>query len=75
MKFDEFRAAKKEIEPELDRLTESIIGAAIEVHRELGPGLTENFYEAALCRELELRGISFLRQVPAQVCYKGEDRR
>jgi GxxExxY protein len=71
MKFDEFRAARNEVEPEMDRLTESIIGACIEVHRELGPGLTENFYEAALCRELELRGISFERQLPAQVCYKG----
>ena len=42
-----------------ERLTSEIIGAAIEVHRELGPGLLESSYEICLARELELRGISF----------------
>jgi GxxExxY protein len=42
-----------------DELTEKIIGAAIEVHRVLGPGLLESIYEEALCVELRLRGISF----------------
>ena len=42
---------------ELNRITEAIIGAAIEVHRVLGPGLLEESYEAALCIEFELRGI------------------
>ena len=54
-----------------DELTERIIGAAIEVHRHLGPGLLESIYEEALCVELELRGISFQRQVPVDVIYKG----
>jgi GxxExxY protein len=52
-------------------LTEKIIGAAIEVHRALGPGLLESAYEECLCRELHLRGIPFQRQVPLPVEYKG----
>lgn len=54
-----------------DELTEKIIGAAIEVHRVLGPGLLESVYEEALCVELRLRGISFQRQVEVDVNYKG----
>jgi GxxExxY protein len=54
-----------------EELTECIIGAAIEVHRALGPGLLESAYEACLCHELHLRGISFERQVPLPVEYKG----
>jgi GxxExxY protein len=72
MDFAEFRAKKGESDPELDPLTESIIGACIEVHKELGPGLTENFYEEALCHELELRGIRYRRQVEVPVSYKGK---
>ena len=71
MRFDEFRASKNEIDPELDQLTEAIIGACIEVHRELGPGLTERLYEEALCHELELRHLSFSKQVAVPVRYKG----
>ena len=52
-------------------LTESIIGAAIEVHRELGPGLIESIFEWALLRELELRGLSCLTQKVVLVNYKG----
>ena len=52
-------------------LTEQIIGAAIEVHRHLGPGLLESAYEECLCRELELRGLSFDRQKPLPLEYKG----
>jgi GxxExxY protein len=52
-------------------LTEKIIGAAIEVHRALGPGLLESAYEECLCHELNLRGLSFQRQVPLPVSYKG----
>jgi len=48
-----------------------VIGAAIEVHRRLGPGLLEGLYEAALCTELQLRNVSFKRQVPVSVLYKG----
>lgn len=48
-----------------------IIGAAIEVHRILGPGLLESVYEQALCHELNLRGVSFERQVRVPVQFKG----
>ena len=44
-----------------DSLTERIIGAAIEVHRALGPGLLESVYEEALCYEFQLRGLSYQR--------------
>jgi GxxExxY protein len=54
-----------------EQLTEAIIGAAIEVHRELGPGLLESAYEECLCHELALRGLSFKRQVELPVVYKG----
>ncbi len=56
---------------EQEHLTESIIGAAIEVHRELGPGLLESTYEECLCHELHLRGLRFQRQVELPVTYKG----
>jgi GxxExxY protein len=51
-------------------LTEQIIGAAIEVHRALGPGLLESAYEECLAHELELRNLNFQRQVPLPVIYK-----
>lgn len=51
-------------------LTESVIGAAIEVHRALGPGLLESAYEECLCHEFRLRQIQFARQVPLPVEYK-----
>jgi GxxExxY protein len=51
-------------------LTEQIIGAAIEVHRALGPGLLESAYEECLCVELGLRGIRFQSQVGLPVVYK-----
>ena len=54
-----------------DEMTEKIIGAAIEVHRLLGPGLLESIYEEALCVELRFRGISVQRQVEIDVNYKG----
>ena len=54
-----------------DGLTEKIIGAAIEVHRELGAGLLESVYEEALCCEFDLRGIKYERQCPADIYYKG----
>ncbi len=56
---------------ETNKLTEAIIGAAIEVHRALGPGLLESAYEECLCRELSLRGIPFERQVELSLSYKG----
>ena len=54
-----------------DQLTEAIIGAAIEVHRLLGPGFLESIYEEALSHELTLRGIHTERQVDIDVIYKG----
>jgi GxxExxY protein len=53
-----------------DQLSDVVIGAAIEVHRMLGPGLLESAYEECLCRELTLREIAFERQVPLPVVYK-----
>jgi GxxExxY protein len=55
----------------LEDLTQEILGAAIEVHRELGPDLLESACEECLCHELNLRGLSFQRQVPLPVQYKG----
>ena len=51
--------------------THDIVGAAIEVHRRLGPGLLESAYESCLCRELSLRGVGFQRQVDLPVYYRG----
>jgi len=56
---------------EINKLTEKIIGCAIEVHRQLGPGLLENTYEAALTVEMGDAGIHFERQVTFPVLYKG----
>lgn len=56
---------------EIDRLTETVIGAAIEVHRAIGPGLLESAYEECLAFELSLRGLRFERQKPLPVRYKG----
>ncbi|HTQ39348.1 MAG TPA: GxxExxY protein [Pirellulales bacterium] len=53
-----------------NRITEAIIGAAIEVHRSLGPGLLESAYEECLCYELSVRELKFQRQVPLPVRYK-----
>jgi GxxExxY protein len=52
-------------------LTKEIIGAAIEVHRELGPGLLESAYEICLCYELRSRGLQVECQVPLPVTFKG----
>jgi GxxExxY protein len=55
---------------EINELTEQIIGAAIEVHRALGPGLLESAYEECLAYELALRQIPFERQKPVALAYK-----
>jgi GxxExxY protein len=54
-----------------DPRTSRIIGAAIEVHKELGPGLLESAYEECLCHEFHLRGLPFRRQIDLPVSYKG----
>jgi GxxExxY protein len=51
-------------------LSERIIGLAIEVHRQLGPGLLESAYEECLCFELKQSGIAYIRQAPLAVMYK-----
>ena len=61
-----------EPDTELNALTHAVIGAAIEVHREIGPGLDEESYESALAIEFRVSGISFARQVRIDVHYKGE---
>jgi GxxExxY protein len=54
-----------------DRLSEEIIGAAIEVHRDKGPGLIESIYEWCLTKELDLRSYSYVNQKAVEISYKG----
>lgn len=61
----------KDTKASADRVSYDIVGAAIRVHRELGPGLLESAYEACLCRELSIRRIDYARQVPIPLCYRG----
>lgn len=56
---------------EHEQLTEQIIGAAIEVHRHLGPGLLESAYRKCMVRELELRELEVQAEVPLPIEYKG----
>ncbi len=55
----------------LSNLSEQVIGCAIEVHKELGPGLLESTYEQCLARELTLSNVKFEMQIPVPVYYKG----
>ncbi|MDT4953167.1 MAG: hypothetical protein QOJ02_1305 [Acidobacteriota bacterium] len=61
----------RELIPQINKVTEAIIGAAIEVHRTLGPGLLESAYCECLCRELSVRGVAFEREKPLPLEYKG----
>ena len=61
----------RDTEAQRDPLTESVLGAAIEVHRILGPGLLESAYEECLCHELSVKGLTFKRQVALPISYKG----
>ncbi len=56
----------------IDKITEKIIGAAIEVHKILGPGLLESIYEEALCHEFNLQNIQYDRQHKINVIYKDQ---
>lgn len=58
-------------EDEINQLTERVIGAAIEVHKELGPGLLESAYEECLCLELSKAGIAFQRQLALPINFHG----
>lgn len=57
----------------INQLSSKIIGAAIEVHKTLGPGLLESAYEECLCHELELRKVLFERQRELPIEYKGKE--
>jgi hypothetical protein len=61
-----------EPDPRLNRITNDIIGAAIEVHRALGPGHLESVYQKAMEIELEHRGIAFQRQLDIELKYRGQ---
>ena len=67
------KTPRRQVEPDeaLDDLAHAVIGAAIEVHKALGPGFPESIYEEALCFELNLHGLVFERQCVIPVSYKG----
>ncbi|VGO12142.1 hypothetical protein PDESU_00693 [Pontiella desulfatans] len=60
------------MDEKLNELSEKVIGAAIRVHRELGPGLLESVYQSCLALELKLMGIKVEVEVPVQVEYRGQ---
>jgi GxxExxY protein len=60
-------------EVDLDKITEKIIGSAIEVHRKLGPGLLESVYESALCIEFDEIGLNYERQKTLPVYYRNQE--
>jgi GxxExxY protein len=72
MPYEEEEPPFVEPDRELDALASAVIGACLEVHKKLGPGLDEGLYERALCVELRLRDIAFVHQVVVPVEYKGE---
>lgn len=57
---------------QIKELTYQIIGAAIEVHKHIGPGLLESVYQKCLAKEFKIRGIAFTTEHPVNVIYKGE---
>jgi GxxExxY protein len=57
---------------DINHLSSKIIGAAIQVHKALGPGLLESAYEECLCHDLSLQDMSFERQKPLPISYKGK---
>lgn len=67
-----FFDGEDEPDQELNRITNAVIGAAIEVHRHLGPGHLEAAYQRSMEIELTRRGVSHQRQAPVTLCYKGE---
>jgi GxxExxY protein len=71
--FDFRRRGDAGVDDETERLAAATIGAAIEVHREMGPGMPESAYKFALCHELDLRGIPYVSEVPVSILYKGKE--
>jgi GxxExxY protein len=65
------RSNSDAVSPETDALVRETVDASFKVHRSLGPGLLESVYEACLCRELSLRGVTFSRQRPVRIEYEG----
>ena len=65
------QSAQQPVDPVLERLAKEVIGAAIAVHRELGPGFPESVYEKSLALELGLRNVKAVSQAPVTVSYKG----
>ena len=61
----------KNMKKEFSKLSNTVIGCAIEVHKTLGPGLLESTYQQCLSRELELNGVGFKLELPLPVKYKG----
>ena len=61
-----------EVMMNMNQLSSKIIGAAIEVHKTLGPGLLESAYEECLCHELSIQGLLFEKQKPLSIDYKGK---
>jgi GxxExxY protein len=72
MPYDDEEPPFVEIDPQINKLTDAVIGAAYAVYKELGAGLDESLYEAAMCKELGFRGISYVCQAVFEVHYKGE---
>ena len=70
--FDFRRREESRVDDETEALATAVIGAAIEVHKELGPGLPEHSYHLALSHELELRGIPHECEVRVPIVYKGK---
>ncbi len=64
----------RDLEKVENQIAHAIIGAGIEVHKQLGPGLLERAYEACLAHELTTRKVRFVRQVPIPAAYKGQIR-
>ena len=61
-----------EVMMNMNQLSSKILGAAIEVHKTLGPGLLESAYEECLCHELSIQGLLFEKQKPLSIDYKGK---
>jgi GxxExxY protein len=70
-RHDAMTPSRREPDPALDRWAHCVVGAALEVHRSLGPGFLESVYEQALCVELRANSVPFRRQVPVVVNYRG----